>query len=98
MGFHEYANFDLIIGVGILHHIADLDHTMQWLKGQCNKDTIFAFIEPQKGNPVIQFLRKIRKLVDKNYSEDQVFFSKTEIAKIFSIEIRDSKISSQSQF
>ena len=81
--FGEYSGFDLIMGNGILHHITDLEGTLKWLRGQCNDETVFAFIEPQRGNPAIQLMRRIRKLVDKNYSEDQVFFLKSELARIF---------------
>jgi hypothetical protein len=41
------------------------------------------FDEPQKGNPLIQILRFIRKKLDRSYSEDQIFFSKNELKTIF---------------
>jgi len=77
--YKGYSDCDLIMGVGVLHHITDLDDTLKWFRSQSRDGTIFAFIEPQKGNPIIQFMRSLRKNLDKSYSEDQVFFTKGEI-------------------
>ena len=82
--FKEYSSYDLVIGVGVLHHIIDLEYTLSWLKKNCSDGTVFAFIEPQRGNPIIQLLRRIRKKIDKKYYEDQVFFTKSEIKSVFS--------------
>ncbi|MBA7555267.1 hypothetical protein ES705_47923 [subsurface metagenome] len=81
--FREYSNYDLIFGVGILHHVTDLNNTLKWLRKKSKEGTVFAFIEPQNGNPIIQILRRIRKFIDKGYFGDQVFFSKEQLRKMF---------------
>jgi SAM-dependent methyltransferase len=81
--FREYRDCDLVLGVGVLHHVTGLRETMEWLGRQCREDAVFAFIEPQRGNPLIQIMRAVRKGIDRGYSEDQVFFSKEEIGGIF---------------
>lgn len=74
---------DVILGVGVLHHIDRLDLALKSIREISSEKTILAFIEPSKGNPLVQLLRSIRKRIDKEYSEDQIFFSNDEIKKIF---------------
>lgn len=75
--------YDLILGIGILHHVDDIEKVLNNIKIVCNKNTILAFIEPYSGNPIIQILRKIRKRIDKQYSDEQIFFKKKDIIKLF---------------
>ncbi|MCX6170078.1 MAG: class I SAM-dependent methyltransferase [Ignavibacteriales bacterium] len=75
---------NLVIGIGILHHMVDLDTALKELNEFTNNETIIAFIEPNSGNPFIQLLRMIRKIIDKSYSEDQSFFSKKDLLDLFS--------------
>ena len=49
----------------------------------CSENTIVAFVEPHAGNPVIQFLRSIRKISDKSYNKEQIFFKKKRIFELF---------------
>lgn len=79
----QNANFDLVIGVGILHHLPDITIVLRNLKKQFNKNVIYGFIEVQSGNPVIQLLRNLRKRTDHDYSEDQNIFSRKFIYKTF---------------
>jgi len=81
--FNQIQEYNIVIGVGVLHHITELRDTLSWLKKSCLPGTVFAFNEPQRGNPIIQILRKIRKKIDKNYSEDQSFFTKKELRSLF---------------
>jgi len=78
-------NPDLVLGIGVLHHITDINKAICEMKKISNKETIFAFIEPNSENKIIQLLRKIRMIVDKNYSEDQIYFSKQELENLFTI-------------
>lgn len=74
--------FDLIIGVGFLHHIAGIDKILKKIKTIGNDNSIYLFAEPQNGNPLINLMRKMRKLMDKNYSKNQKYFSKKELSDI----------------
>lgn len=44
---------------------------------------ILVINEPQKGNPIISILRRIRKQIDSTYSGDQVEFSESELRNMF---------------
>jgi SAM-dependent methyltransferase len=74
---------DFVFGNGVLHHVDDLTSLMQTLKDLGNDDTYYGFIEPQSGNPLIQMMRWVRKQVDPAYSEDQVFFTREGLRKLF---------------
>ncbi len=74
---------DFIFGNGVLHHVDDLPAVMQTLRELGGPGTHYGFIEPQSGNPFIQLLRRLRKQVDPAYSEDQVFFTRSELRKLF---------------
>jgi len=65
---------DTILSIGALHHIADLDKAMASIKRIAKQDAYFLAIEPQKSNPVVQVLRKIRMIFDSGYSRDQIYF------------------------
>lgn len=77
------TRFDMILGVGVLHHVDDCHEVLTALKRFTKPDTLIGFIEPQRGNPLVQLMRGIRKITDKGYSEDQRFFSKSEVVEIF---------------
>ena len=74
--------YDIIMGVGVLHHIDDLGKAFSSIKTISGRNTIKAFIEPQNGNPIVQLLRRIRKRLDKSYSKDQIFFTKEELTEL----------------
>jgi 2-polyprenyl-3-methyl-5-hydroxy-6-metoxy-1,4-benzoquinol methylase len=80
---NSFDLFDLVFGVGILHHATELDKVLNTLKKISHKNTIFAFAEIQSGNPFIQLLRNIRSTVDKSYSFDQCSFNKDKLKSIF---------------
>ncbi|MBI2024693.1 MAG: methyltransferase domain-containing protein [Candidatus Harrisonbacteria bacterium] len=75
---------DVVLGVGILHHIpmAELDKTLQSARTVVKSGGFLVFIEPQRGNPLIQATRWLRSRVDASYSSDQHFFSKKELADL----------------
>lgn len=74
---------DLVLGVGILHHIDDVESALKSIRDICTERTTLAFVEPSNGNPFIQLLRILRKKIDESYNEDQVFYSKEKLEKIF---------------
>ncbi len=77
------TKFDLILMVGVLHHVDDVGSVLNRIKDFGDKDSLYCFIEPQAGNPVIGLLRAIRKITDRKYSEDQVYFKKNQILRLF---------------
>jgi len=76
--------YDLIICVGVLHHLPDLKEYLKNISEIGHKGSIYAFLEPLAENPIIQFLRYIRKKIDSTYSKSQVFFKISELQKAFS--------------
>lgn len=74
---------DLILSVGALHHMTELNEVMAHLVQIARPGARFVVIEPQNGNPIIQRLRWLRGKIDKGYSTDQIFFSRQELAALF---------------
>ncbi len=60
----------------------DFDIVMNSLKRIARPGAYFIAIEPNNGNPLIQFLRKIRQKIDPHYSPLQHYFSKAELSAI----------------
>src|SRR4030042_371477 len=79
----DKTSYDLILGVGILHHLPDIGTVLRNIKKQMDNETIYGFIEVQSGNPVVQLMRKIRKITDSHYSKDQNIFSKNNFFEVF---------------
>ncbi len=78
----KYGTFDIVIGIGILHHVDNIEEVLLKLKEIGHENTLYLFYEPQRGNPFIQLLRKIRMKIDTSFSSDQVFFEKQELTDI----------------
>lgn len=74
---------DLILGIGVLHHISDIKKAIAELQKLSSGETIFAFIEPNSENYLIQIMRSVRKKIDRSYSGDQIYFSREELESIF---------------
>ena len=83
MELDENKKYDIIVGIGILHHLPDLNKYLKKIKKIGNKETLYIFLEPQGENPLIQLLRYIRKKIDSTYSKSQVFFKIRELEKHF---------------
>src|SRR5690606_20902244 len=77
------ARFDLILMVGVLHHIPEPKKVLEGLRGLLSPHGVVAVNEPQSGNPVVSALRWVRKRVDRNYSSDQVEYSEPELLRLF---------------
>lgn len=75
---------DVILSIGALHHMSNLDQVMNNLVAIAKPGASFVVIEPQNANPIIQVMRWLRGLIDKGYSREQVFFSETELTDLFS--------------
>ena len=74
--------FDVIFMVGVLHHVKDTKEFISKLLELSHDETIFAFNEPMDCSFIISFLRRIRKLLDTSYSNEQFFFRKSDILSI----------------
>ena len=70
---------DVILAVGALHHMTELDEVLSALKNLAKPGASFIAIEPQRKNPIISLARSIRAAIDSSYSEDQHFFSYDEL-------------------
>ena len=81
--FSSKNKFDVILMIGVLHHIPEPEKVIISLQKYLTPRGIIITNEPQAGNPFIGFLRKIRKKIDDNYSSDQVEFTNNEICSIF---------------
>ena len=75
----NFNTYDIVVGIGILHHVDNLDQVLEELKKVGHNNTIYVFYEPQAGNPFLQFLRKLRMKIDPAFSEDQIFFNVKEL-------------------
>lgn len=75
---------DLILCVGALHHMTQLDHVVHSMIRMAKPGAGFVLIEPQNGNPLIQWMRRIRTKIDAGYSADQTFFSEQALRALLS--------------
>lgn len=76
------ANADVVLAVGVLHHITELDAVMTSIKNVAKPGAYFVAIEPHRMNPFVQLLRRIRKRIDSSYSEEQRFFKPSELVDL----------------
>lgn len=81
--FETKLKFDVILMIGVLHHMSEPKKVIKLLDKFLTPDGIIVVNEPQAGNKLIGLLRKIRKKIDNNYSSDQVEFTEKEIRAIF---------------
>jgi len=81
--FDSAESFQVILMIGVLHHIPEPAQVLEALKPQLASDGAIVVNEPQRGNPLISLMRKIRKLIDPNYSPDQVEFTEKELISMF---------------
>lgn len=74
---------DVILSLGALHHMTNLQKVFQTLKNVAKPEAILLVIEPQKSNLFINLLRTLRKMLDHSYSKDQVYFEEKKLTGIF---------------
>lgn len=73
---------DLILAVGVLHHVEKPDVLIESAKKVAGPGAYFVAIEPHRMNPFIQCLREIRKKIDHSYSSDQYYFKPSELVNL----------------
>ena len=76
---------DTVLVVTALHHMTDLKIVMEAMARIAKPGGNFVAIEPQRGNPVVQAMRRVRMKTDRNYSADQHFFSFDEIIEMMNL-------------
>lgn len=81
--FSPSRRFDVILMVGVLHHIPDAADVLVELGNLLTPAGVVVANEPQRGNPAISALRWVRKRVDKDYSSDQIEFTESELTALF---------------
>jgi SAM-dependent methyltransferase len=74
---------DLILSIGALHHMSELDVVIQALTRLAKPGAWLVVREPQRANPLIQGLRRLRTRLDGSYSEEQIFFARQELVDLF---------------
>lgn len=75
---------DVILAVGALHHMTDLDRVMDSVVRVAKPGAWLVTIEPHSGNPVLQMMRWVRGIVDTSYSRGQTFFREHCLRQLFS--------------
>ncbi len=78
----ENNSVDTILIVGGLHHMTNFEEIFEVFKRVAKPGANLVAIEPQRENPLIQVLRKIRMKINPGYSSDQKFFTKKEMYQI----------------
>jgi len=73
---------DVVILIGALHHMTEMDAIMGALQRIARPGAAFVALEPNRGNPLIMGLRRIRQKIDAAYSEDQRYFSRRELIEL----------------
>lgn len=74
---------DVILSVGALHHMTDLDTVMDSLARIAKPGALLVTIEPHSANPLIQVMRRLRGVLDSGYSQGQVFFRESDLTQLF---------------
>ncbi|HOY55873.1 MAG TPA: class I SAM-dependent methyltransferase [bacterium] len=77
-----YQTIDTVLSIGALHHMTALDEVFVTLKKITKSGDYLIISEPYRSNFLLQGLRFLRTLVDKNYSRDQKFFSENELREL----------------
>jgi SAM-dependent methyltransferase len=74
---------DVILSVGALHHMTELEDVMDSLVRIAKPRAFLVAIEPQNSNPLLQVMRWIRGILDSSYSREQIFFSEEHLRDLF---------------
>lgn len=74
---------DVVLAVGALHHFTEIDLALDAVVRITKNGGYFVAVEPQSGNPIVQLLRRVRTVIDADYSAEQRFFTEIELRKLF---------------
>jgi 2-polyprenyl-3-methyl-5-hydroxy-6-metoxy-1,4-benzoquinol methylase len=81
--FKTDRKFDVILLIGVLHHLKDSSAMMQYMVDLLKPGGWIVANEPQAGNPMIRLARALRKKTDPQYSSDQQEFKIVQLSEIF---------------
>lgn len=81
--FSPDEKYDVILMIGVLHHIDDVDEALKRIIKWLNPGGVLVTNEPHRSNLLITFARETRKIIDKNYSSDQIEFKIKELRTIY---------------
>ncbi len=73
--YNPAQKFDVIIMIGVLHHMTDPAAAVRRIYALLEPGGWFAANEPASSNPVVGKLRRMRKTLDADYSDDQIEMS-----------------------
>lgn len=83
----EYApgrSFDVIFMIGVIHHIDDPLPAMRNLVSLLRPGGWLVANEPQPGNPLVHRMRRARKRMDRDYSDEQLELSFDAMRSLYS--------------
>lgn len=81
--YNAERKFDLIIIIGVLHHMVDIPLTLKVCLGLLRPGGIVITNEPQDSNLLARFIRNLREKFDKTYSSDQEQLNRKELERYF---------------
>lgn len=81
--FESGKKFDLIILIGVLHHMVDIPLALKVCRGLLKPGGVIVVNEPQDANILVGLVRKFRSKFDKAYSSDQEELNRRELVKLF---------------
>jgi hypothetical protein len=69
--------------IGVLHHLEDIEDAMAALVPLLAPGGYMVANEPQPANPIVTAIRRVRTVLDKEYSSDQVQLDRRALRRIF---------------
>jgi SAM-dependent methyltransferase len=83
MAFTPPAPVDVVFMIGVLHHMPDVAGALRRMAGWLRPGGWLVANEPQPGNPLVQWARRLRKRVDAEYSDEQEELSSIALEQAF---------------
>ena len=80
---NEDGKFDVVVMIGVLHHIDAMEEVMEVLVRQLKPGGWLVSNEPQGANPMVSGLRTLRARLDEGFSEDQIEVSEEQMKKLY---------------
>jgi len=80
--FKPETRFDVLLAVGVLHHIEDIEQAMEHIVELIEPGGWLLVNEPSLANPLIRLARRVRMSFDSEYSNDQRGFSAPQLRSL----------------
>ena len=84
-GYDPPHRFDLIVMIGVLHHLEDPARSMETMVPWLEPGGYLVANEPQPANPLIRAARQARTRFDASYSSEQEEFRDAELRALFEV-------------